>query len=83
MYILSHLFAILIYAAVLYMYDTILCYTEQKWKRYTTIFYILWESIGRKVFTKAQQCFQDIQQTIRRNSTNLFLSMSGLCSLSC
>ena len=29
-----------------------LCYTEQKGKRYTTIFYILWESIGRKEFTK-------------------------------
>ena len=28
-------------------------YTEQKWKRYTTIIYILWESIGQKVFTKA------------------------------
>ena len=27
-------------------------YTEQKWKRYTTIIYILWESIGHKVFTK-------------------------------
>ena len=27
-------------------------YTEQKWKRYTTIVYILWESIGQKVFTK-------------------------------
>ena len=29
-----------------------LCYTEQKWKRNTTIFYILWENIGWKVFTK-------------------------------
>ena len=28
-------------------------YTEQKWKRYTTILYILWENIGQKVFTKA------------------------------
>ena len=28
-------------------------YTEQKWKRYTTIIYILWESIEQKVFTKA------------------------------
>ena len=28
-------------------------YTEQKWKRHTTIFYILWESMGPKVFTKA------------------------------
>ena len=28
-------------------------YTEQKWKRYTTIIYILLESIGQKVFTKA------------------------------
>ena len=28
-------------------------YTEQKWKRYTTIIYILRESIGQKVFTKA------------------------------
>ena len=28
-------------------------HTEQKWKRYTTIIYILWESIGQKVFTKA------------------------------
>ena len=28
-------------------------YTEQKWKRYTAIIYILWESIGQKVFTKA------------------------------
>ena len=30
-----------------------LSYTEQKWKRYTPIVYILWESIGQKVFTKA------------------------------
>ena len=28
-------------------------YTEQKWKRYITIIYILWESIGQKVLTKA------------------------------
>ena len=28
-------------------------YTEQKWKRYTTIIYISWESIQQKVFTKA------------------------------
>ena len=28
-------------------------YTEQKWKRYTTTIYILWESIGQKVFNKA------------------------------
>ena len=28
-------------------------YTEQTWKRYTIIIYILWESIGQKVFTKA------------------------------
>ena len=28
-------------------------YTEQKWKRYTTIIYILWECIGQKLFTKA------------------------------
>ena len=28
-------------------------YTEQMWKRYTTINYILRESIGQKVFTKA------------------------------
>ena len=28
-------------------------YTEQKCKRYTTIFYILWESIGQNVFTNA------------------------------
>ena len=28
-------------------------YTEQKWKRYTTIIYILGESIGQTVFTKA------------------------------
>ena len=28
-------------------------YTEQKWKRYTTIIYILWESIAQKVFNKA------------------------------
>ena len=33
--------------------NTVLKYTEQKWKRYTTIIYILWESIGQKVFTKA------------------------------
>ena len=26
---------------------------EQKWKHYTTIIYILWESIGQKVFTKS------------------------------
>ena len=30
-----------------------LIYTEQKWKRYTTIIYVLWESIGQKVFNKA------------------------------
>ena len=28
-----------------------LFYTEQKWKRYTPIIYILWESIRQKVFT--------------------------------
>ena len=28
-------------------------YTEQKWKRYTSIIYILRESIWLKVFTKA------------------------------
>ena len=28
-------------------------YTEQKWKRYATIIYILYESIGQKVFTLA------------------------------
>ena len=28
-------------------------YTEQKWKHYTTIIYILRESIGQKVFTEA------------------------------
>ena len=28
-------------------------YTEQKWKRYNPIIYILWESNGQKVFTKA------------------------------
>ena len=27
-------------------------YTEQKWKRYTTIIYILWESIWQKVFPR-------------------------------
>ena len=80
-YILSRLFANLIYAAVLYMFDT-LCYTEQKCKRYTTIFYILWESIGRKVFTKAK-CFPDIKQAIRRYSTNLSLLMSKLCFRLC
>ena len=28
-------------------------YTEQKWKRYTPIIYIVGESIRQKVFTKA------------------------------
>ena len=51
-YIESHLFAILIYTAVLYMYDTLYAKLN-KVKRYTAIFYIFWESIGRKVFTKA------------------------------
>ena len=58
-------------------------YTEQKWKRYTTIIYILRESISQKVFTKAQSCFPDIQQTIQRNSANLSRLMSELCSFKC
>ena len=33
---------------------TLYIYTEQKWKGYTTIFYILWESIGQKLFNKAK-----------------------------
>ena len=28
-------------------------YTEQKWKRYTTIIYILQESVGQNVLTEA------------------------------
>ena len=52
-----------------------------KWKRYTTIFCILWESKGQKKNTKALECSDDIQQTIRRNSTYLFLVMSELCSI--
>ena len=38
---------------------------------------------GRKVLTKAYQCFQDIQQAIRRSSTNLFRLMSELIPLLC
>ena len=34
--------------------NEVIIYTEQKLKRYTTIFYILGESIGQKVFTKAK-----------------------------
>ena len=33
------------------MKNGIATYTEQKWKRDTPIIYILWESIGQKVFT--------------------------------
>ena len=47
-------------------------------KRFTSIFYFV-----RKVFSKAEKCFPDIQQTIRRISTNLSLLMSELCSFLC
>ena len=40
--------------------------------------------LGEKYLLKLNNvCFPDIQQTIRRNSTNLFLLMSELCSLLC
>ena len=35
------------------IFHNIFKYTEQKWKRYTIIIYVLWESIGQTVFTKA------------------------------
>ena len=56
-------------------------YTEQKWKRYTTITYILWETIGQ-VFTKALKCFPDIQQHPANDSstsTNCSRLMSEIC----
>ena len=39
--------------------------------------------LDKKVFTKAEECFSDIQQTIRRNSTNLSRLMSELRSFKC
>ena len=50
-YILSHLFAIQIYAAVLYMYDTIYAVLNDS-ENATLQYSIFCDSIGRKVFTK-------------------------------
>ena len=67
---------VLIYAAVLYMYDTLYAILNKSEK--ATLQYSIF---CEKVLDKKYLLKLDIQQTIRRNSTNMSLLMSELCSL--
>ena len=65
------------------MYDTLYAILNKK-ENATLQYSIFCEKVlDKNYLLKLNNVFSDVQQTIRRNSTNISLLMSELCSLLC